>query len=91
MTLSIPYDGIFMTITIKLDNLNKSQLCTNHILEETDRLASHVLRNITSYLAIWQSQMVQQVSHGKTMKIRELGEVKVEFVFIREDFRPLDV
>ena len=91
MILSIPYDGIFMTITIKLDNLNKSQICTNHILEETDRLVSHVLRNITSYWAIWQSQMVQQVSHGKTMKIRELGGVKVESVFIREDFRPLDV
>ena len=60
-------------------------------MEETDRLVSHVLRNITSYWAIWQSQMVQQVSHGKTMKIRELGGVKVESVFIREDFRPLDV
>lgn len=90
VTLSILYDGIFMTITIKLDNQNESQLCTNHILEETDRLVSHVLRIITSCLAIWQSQMVQQVSHGKTMKIKELGVVKVESVFIQEDFRPQD-
>ena len=44
-----------------------------------------------SYLAIWQSLMAQQVSHGKIMKIRELGEVRVESVFIREDFRPQDV
>ena len=56
VTLSIPYDDIFMTITIKLDNQNESQLCTNHNLEETDRLASHVLRNTTSCLAIWQNQ-----------------------------------
>ena len=90
VTLSIPYDGIFMTITIKLDNQNESQLCTNHILEETDRLVSHVLKNITSCLAIWQNQMVQQVSHGKTMKIKELGVVKVESVFIHEDFRLQD-
>lgn len=34
--------------------------------------------------------MAQQVLLGKTMKIRELGVVKVESVFIREDFRPLD-
>ena len=39
---------------------------------------------------IWQSQMVQQVSHGKTMKIRVLGVVKVESVFIREGFRQQD-
>ena len=39
----------------------------------------------------WQSPMVQQVSHGKTMKIRELGVVKVEYVSIREDSRLLDV
>jgi hypothetical protein len=34
--------------------------------------------------------MVQQVSHGKTMKIKELGVVKVESVFIREGFRLQD-
>jgi len=34
--------------------------------------------------------MVQQVSHGKTMKIKELGVVKVGSVFIREGFRPQD-
>ena len=79
-----------MTITIKLDNQNKSYLCTNHILEETGRSDSHAQRNITSCLAIWQSQMVQQVSHGKTMKIKELGVVKVESVFIHEDFRLQD-
>jgi hypothetical protein len=39
---------------------------------------------------IWQSQMVQQVLRGKTMKIRVLGVVKVEFVFIREDSHPQD-
>lgn len=79
-----------MTITIKLDNQIYSQLCTNHILEETDRSVSHVLRNITSCLAIWQSQMVLQVLPGKTMKIKELGVVKEESVFIREDFLPQD-
>ncbi len=79
-----------MIITIKLNNQHKSKLCTNLILEETGRLVSHVLRNITSYLAIWQSLMVQQVLHGKTMKIKELGVVKEESVFIREDFRLQD-
>ena len=38
----------------------------------------------------WQSPMVQQVSHGKTMKIRELGGVKAEYVFTQEDSRLLD-
>jgi hypothetical protein len=32
--------------------------------------------------------MAQQVLPGKTMKIRELGVVKEESVFILEDFRP---
>jgi hypothetical protein len=35
--------------------------------------------------------MAQQVLPGKTMKIRELGVVKVESVFIRDAFRPQDV
>lgn len=39
---------------------------------------------------IWQSQMAQQVSHGKTMKNRELGVVKVESVSIHEGFHPQD-
>lgn len=80
-----------MTIIIKLDNQNELQLCINHILEETGRSAFHVLRTITNYLVIWQSQMVQQVSNGKIMKIKELGVVKGGFVFIREGFHPQDV
>lgn len=41
-------------------------------------------------LVIWQSQMDQLVSHGKTMKIRALGGVKAEYVSIRGGSRLQD-